>query len=353
MKKNYSQMKTALITGVTGQDGSYLAELLLEKGYRVIGVRKRSSVISSQRIDHLFVDASEYPSQFELHYGDLTDSLSMIRLLSEFEPDEIYNLGGQSHVPVSFQNPEYTADSAGLGTLRLLEAVRFLKIKARIYQASTSEMYGGLSGGPYNEDSEMDPRSPYAASKVFAHNLTKMYREAYNMYCCSGILFNHESPRRSAMFVTRKITLGIAKIKQGKAKELNLGNIYSIRDWGHAKDYVVAMWEMLQRKNPEDYVISTGEGHTVKEFAEIAFKAAGMPIHWEGEGTEEVGKTSDSKVVVRINKRFFRPLEVDKLIGDSSKAEKGLAWKREYSFENMIVEMVKEDNKRVEENNYY
>jgi len=347
-------MKTALITGITGQDGSYLADMLIEKGYRVIGIRKRSSVISSQRIEHLFVDASKYPSNFELHYGDLTDSLSLIRLISEFQPDEIYNLGAQSHVPVSFQNPEYTADSVGIGTLRILEACRFLNVKTKIYQASTSEMFGGLSGGPYNEDSKLDPRSPYAASKVFAHQMTKMYREAYGMNCCSGILFNHESPRRSAMFVTRKITLGIAKIKNGIESELSLGNLYAQRDWGHAKDYVKAMWLMLQKDAKDDYVISTGSSNTVKFFTEQAFKAADEDIYWEGKDLDEIGKRKkDGKVVVRINKRFFRPLEVNKLIGDSTKAYEQLKWRHTYTIDEMIKEMVEEDLKRVRDGSYY
>lgn len=346
--------KTAFITGVTGQDGSYLAELLLNKGYRVIGMRKRSSVISSQRIDHLFIDASQYPSQFELHYGDLTDSLSVIRLLSEFKPDEIYNLGGQSHVPVSFQNPEYTANSAALGTLRILEAVRFLKLDCRIYQASTSEMFGGATGGPYNEESKLDPRSPYAASKVFSHSLIRMYREAYGIYCCSGILFNHESPRRSAMFVTRKITLGIGKIINKKSDCIDLGNLYAKRDWGHAKDYVNAMWKMLQEKEPKDYVIATGESQSVKKFAELCFEAADEPIYWKGRGLAEEGKSKKTnQTMIKINKRFFRPLEVDVLIGDSSKAQKELNWKNTYTLKSMAKEMVDADIRRVAENSYY
>lgn len=347
-------VKTALITGVTGQDGSYLAELLLSKGYRVIGMRKRSSVISSQRIDHLFIDASNYPSQFELHYGDLTDSLSVIRLLTEFSPDEIYNLGGQSHVPVSFQNPEYTANSAGLGTLRILEAVRFLNLDCKIYQASTSEMFGGVTGGPYNEESNLDPRSPYAASKIFSHNLVRMYREAYGMYCCSGILFNHESPRRSAMFVTRKITLGIGKIINNYSERIDLGNIYAKRDWGHAKDYVNAMWKMLQQETPKDYVIATGKAHSVKDFAELCFEAIDEPIYWKGTGLAEEGRSiKTDKIMIKINKRFFRPLEVDVLVGDSAKAQKELNWINTYTLKSMAEEMVNADIQRVAKNSYY
>ena len=347
-------MKTALITGITGQDGSYLAELLLEKGYRVIGMRKRSSTINSQRIDHMFIDASMYPNNFELHYGDMTDSLSLIRLISEFEPNEIYNLGSQSHVPVSFQNPEYTANSAGLGTLRILEAIRILKLDCKIYQASTSEMFGGVTGGPYNERSKLDPRSPYAASKIFAHNLVKMYREAYGIFASSGILFNHESPRRSAMFVTRKVSLGIAKIKSGVSEFISLGNLYPKRDWGHAKDYVVAMWKMLQASEADDYVIATGKAYSVKEFVTIAFEEADEPIYWEGEGLDEVGRSQISnKIRIKINQRFFRPLEVNVLVGDSRKAENNLKWEKTYNLRSIAREMVLEDIKRMQLNSYY
>ena len=327
-------MKIALITGITGQDGSYLAELLLEKGYEVHGVIRRSSLINTHRIDHIY-------NRIKLHYGDLTDSTNLVRVIQQVQPDEIYNLGAQSHVKVSFEMPEYTGMVDGLGTLRVLEAVRLLGMenKVRIYQASTSEMYGDTPG-PQNENTLFSPISPYACAKVFAHNLTATYRKSYDMFACSGILFNHESPRRGEHFVTRKITKAAANILAGKQDKLELGRIDTKRDWGFAGDYVEAMWLMLQQDKPDDYVIATGEHYSVRDFIEEASPYFGMFIEWKGKGLDEIGVDKRTgKVIVRVDPKYFRPSEVDSLLGDASKAKNVLGWKPKHTFKQLVEDM--------------
>jgi len=339
-------MKKALITGITGQDGAYLAEFLLKKGYLVHGIKRRSSSFNTARVDHLYQDPHEKDVRFFMHYGDLTDATNLIRIIQEVEPDEIYNLGAQSHVKVSFETPEYTANADALGTLRLLEAIRILGMeqKTKFYQASTSEMYGKTRQVPQNESTPFYPRSPYGAAKVYAYWITINYRESYQMFACNGILFNHESPIRGETFVTRKITRGVARIKFGLQEKLYLGNLDARRDWGYAADYVEAMWLMLQQPQPDDYVIATGESHSVRECVEKAFKLVDMNIHWEGSGIDEIGRDSHTgKVLVEVDPRYFRPAEVDFLLGDPSKAHKKLGWKATVSFDELIKIMVEED----------
>jgi len=338
--------KIALITGITGQDGAYLTEFLLDKGYIVHGMLRRSSLSNTGRIDHLLNDSYRNKSNLLLHYGDLTDSANVIRLIKEIEPDEIYNLGAQSHVQVSFETPEYTVNSDGLGVLRILEAIRILGLedKSRFYQASTSELFGKVREVPQKETTPFYPRSPYSIAKLYAYWITINYREAYNMFACNGILFNHESPLRGETFVTRKITIAVSNIKKGIQDKLYLGNLNSKRDWGFAGDYVEAMWLMLQQDKPDDYVIATGETHSVREFTELAFKGAGINIEWEGEGIHEIGRDSDSgSILVEIDPAFYRPTEVDLLIGDSSKASEKLGWKPKVSFKELVEMMIKGD----------
>jgi len=331
-------MKKALITGITGQDGSYLAELLLEKGYEVHGIKRRSSSFNTERVDHIY----ETSKNFYLHYGDLTDSTNLIRLISEIKPDEIYNLGAQSHVQVSFETPEYTANSDAMGPLRLLEAIRILGMEntVRFYQASTSEMFGLVQEVPQKETTPFYPRSPYGVAKLYGHWITKNYREAYGMYACSGILFNHESPRRGETFVTRKIVLGLDAISKGKQSVLQLGNLNALRDWGHAKDFVRAMWLMLQQDTPDDFVIATGEQYSVRQFVEESGKYFGMNIVWQGSGLDEIGiDTITGNTVIVVNKKYFRPAEVETLLGDASKAKSILDWEPEISFEELVKDM--------------
>ncbi|MDR2214527.1 MAG: GDP-mannose 4,6-dehydratase [Nevskiaceae bacterium] len=335
--------KKALITGVTGQDGSYLAEFLLAKGYEVHGIKRRASSFNTDRIDHLYQDPHEQGIHMRLHYGDLTDATNLIRIVQQVQPDEIYNLAAQSHVAVSFETPEYTANSDALGTLRLLEAIRILGLtgKTRFYQASTSEMFGLVQEIPQRETTPFYPRSPYGAAKVYAHWITVNYREAYGMFACSGILFNHESPVRGETFVTRKITRGLSRISMGMEPCLYLGNLDSLRDWGHAHDYVRAQWLILQQDEPDDYVIATGEQHSVREFVAAAGAELGMRIEWRGSGVEEQGFDAKSgRVVVRVDPRYFRPTEVETLLGDSTKARTRLGWKPERSFQDLVREMV-------------
>lgn len=332
-------MKTALITGITGQDGSYLAEFLLEKGYAVHGIKRRSSSINTQRIDHLY----DHPN-LKLHYGDLTDSLACVKLIGEIQPDEIYNLGAQSHVQVSFETPESTANSDALGTLRMLEGIRmnYLDSITKFYQAATSELYGLVQEVPQSETTPFYPRSPYGVAKLYAYWITKNYREAYDMFACNGILFNHESPRRGETFVTRKIVLGLKDIQSGKADVLRLGNLNALRDWGHAKDFVKAMWLMMQQDTPDDYVIATGEEYTVKDFVEKCAPYFGMNIEWSGEGLNEIGvNTKTGKTIVVVDRKYIRPAEVDRLLGDSSKARKELGWSPEYTFDDLVEDMCK------------
>lgn len=341
-------MKKALITGITGQDGSYLAELLLKKGYEVHGIIRRSSSFNTGRIDHIFKDPHERNSHFILHYGDLADSSNLSRLIEKIQPDEIYNLAAQSHVKVSFDMPEYTGDVDGIGTLRLLDAIRDSGVKTRFYQASTSEMFGGLDynrpKSGYNEDSMFHPRSPYGVAKLYGHWITRNYRESYDLYACSGILFNHESPRRGETFVTRKITRGLSRIKLGVDNTLYLGNLDAKRDWGYAADYVEAMWLMLQQEEPDDYVIASGETHTVREFVELTAKELGWNIAWRGTGLEEEGyDTETGQVLVRIDEKYFRPAEVDLLLGDCTKAKEQLGWKPQVSFKELVKIMVGSD----------
>mgnify|MGYP006240158931 FL=1 len=328
--------KVALITGITGQDGSYLAELLLEKGYEVHGIVRRASLINTDRIDHIYED-------LRLHYGDLTDALSIINLIKDIEPDEIYNLGAQSHVKVSFEIPEYTAQVDGLGTLRILEAVRFLgmELKTRIYQASTSELYGLVQATPQTETTPFHPRSPYGVAKLYGYWIVKNYRESYGLHASSGILFNHESPRRGETFVTRKITRGLSRISVGEQRQLYLGNLNAKRDWGHAKDFVEAMWLMLQQDEPDDYVIATGEQYSVKDFVDKAAPFFGFNIQWMGEGLDEVGYDwSTKRQVISVDKKYFRPAEVESLLGDPSKAKQKLGWEPKISFDQLIEDMV-------------
>ncbi len=347
--------KTALITGVTGQDGMYLAELLLSKGYIVHGVKRRSSLFNTQRIDHLYQDPHETGSRFHLHYGDLTDSTNLIRIVQEVQPDEIYNLAAQSHVKVSFETPEYTANADALGTLRLLEAIRILKLenKTRFYQASTSELYGLVQEIPQKETTPFYPRSPYGVAKLYAYWITKNYREAYDMYTCNGILFNHESPVRGETFVTRKITRSAAKIKLGLQEKLYLGNLDAERDWGHAKDYVEGMWLMMQQDKPDDYVLATGKKISVRRFVELAFSEASIQLRWEGKGAEERGiDTLTGKTLVQIDEKYYRPAEVDLLVGDASKAEKAFGWKPKITVEQLCREMVAADLKTFSKDKY-
>jgi len=334
-------MKKAFITGVTGQDCSYLAELLLEKGYEVHAIIRRSSVFTSQRIDHIY----DKHDRFFSYYGDLIDSSNLHRLLTKIQPDEVYNLGAQSHVSVSFEVPEYTAEVVGVGAVRLLEAIRDLDLNCKYYQASTSELFGGIPGTePQSETTPFYPKSPYGVAKLYAYWVTVNYREAYKMFACNGILFNHESPRRGETFVTKKITQAVARIYQGKQKILKLGNMDSKRDWGHAKDFVYAQWLMLQQDKPQDFVIATGETHTVREFVELAFKEIDIDIKWQGNGVDEKGVDDKTgKVLVEVDTKYFRPSEVELLLGDPSKAEKELGWKRKISFQELVSGMVKYD----------
>lgn len=339
-------MKTALITGITGQDGAYLAEFLLDKGYEVHGIKRRSSLFNTGRIDHLYRDPHEENVKLHLHYGDLTDSTNLIRIIQEVQPDEIYNLAAQSHVKVSFETPEYTANSDALGTLRLLEAIRILGLekKTRFYQASTSELYGKVAEIPQTEKTPFNPRSPYAAAKLYAYWITVNYREAYGMFASNGILFNHESPVRGETFVTRKITRAAARIKLGLQKKVFLGNLDAKRDWGHARDYVEAMWRILQHDEPDDFVIATGETHSVRQLAELAFKEAGFNIRWEGTGVDEKGIDAETgQTLVEVDPRYFRPTEVDLLLGDATKAKEKLGWEPRTSFKQLVREMVQED----------
>ena len=334
--------KKALIYGVTGQDGSYLSELLLKKNYEVHGVKRRSSSINTDRIDHLYQDPHEKNKKFILHYGDISDSISVNNLISIIKPDEIYNLAAQSHVGVSFQIPEYTTNVDALGALRILEAIKSLNLKKKIkfYQAGTSEMFGKTGRGFQNEKTKFYPRSPYAASKVYAHWITVNYRESYNMFACNGILFNHESPVRGETFVTKKIISGLCRIKKRKLKTLYLGNIYAKRDWGHARDYVLAMWKILQQKKADDFVIATGKQHTVKQFINLVCKQLKIKINWKGKGLNEKAFDENGKVIIKIDKKYFRPTEVDALLGDASKARKILAWKPKVNIHELIKEMI-------------
>ena len=351
-------MKKAIITGVTGQDGSYLSEFLLKKGYEVHGIKRRSSSFNTERIDHLYQDPHENDPKFILHYGDLTDSSNLINLIQEIQPDEIYNLGAQSHVAVSFESPEYTANSDALGTLRILESIRTLGLanKTKFYQASTSELYGKATQIPQKEDTPFYPRSPYGVAKLYAYWITINYREAYGIFACNGILFNHESPRRGETFVTRKITRGLTRIDAGIDKCLYLGNLDSKRDWGHAKDFVEMQWLMLQQEFPKDYVIATGRTEKVRKFIEICStqlgwnrEKSGSGIIWEGKGISEIGRRADNgKIVVRVDPRYFRPTEVDQLLGDSSKARKELGWEPKTSLEDLISEMLTNDKNKAE-----
>ena len=342
--------KKALITGITGQDGAYLTEFLLSKGYEVHGIKRRASSFNTSRLDHMYKDFHLSNSRIFLHYGDVTDSTNIIRLIQQIQPDEIYNLAAQSHVWVSFQLPEYTAQVDALGTLRILEAIRILGLekKVKFYQASTSELYGKVVESPQNEDTPFYPRSPYSVAKLYGFWITKNYCESYGMFACNGILFNHESPIRGETFVTRKITRAIARIKYGLQDGLYLGNLDARRDWGHARDYVEAMWLMLQQDEPEDFVIATGESHSVREFVELACKEAGIEISWRGKGLDEVGyNEATEKVVVRIDPRYFRPAEVDCLLGDPSKAKEKLGWETKISFEELVKEMMRSDLEQV------
>lgn len=345
-------MKKALITGITGQDGSYLAELLLNKGYEVHGIIRRHSTICTDRIDYLYDDPS-LKDRFFLHYGDLTDSCNLMGLIQRIQPDEVYNLGAQSHVAVSFEVPEYTAEATGVGTIRLLDAIYQSGVKCKFYQASTSELFGGLPGtAPQSEKTPFYPKSPYGAAKLYSYWITVNYRESYNMFACNGILFNHESPRRGETFVTRKITIAVAKIMAGKQEKLSLGNLNAKRDWGFAGDYVEGMWRILQQEKPCDYVLATNETHTVREFVELAFAEVGVEIEWKGEGVDEKGYDKNTgKLLVDVNPRYFRPAEVELLWGDSTKAETELGWERKVSFKELVSMMVREDMKKYGEMN--
>lgn len=339
--------KTAFITGTTGQDGAYLTELLLEKGYTVHGLKRRSSSFNTERIDHLYQDPHDTDKKLILHYGDLSDTSNLIRILQEVQPDEIYNLAAMSHVAVSFESPEYTADVDGIGTLRLLEAIRILGLtkKTKFYQASTSELYGLVQETPQKETTPFYPRSPYAVAKMYAYWITVNYREAYGMYACNGVLFNHESPRRGETFVTRKITRALSRIKLGLQDCLFLGNLDALRDWGHARDYVEMQWLMLQQDKPEDFVIATGVQYSVRDFVNVAAKELGIEITWSGEGVNEFGTDQKGNVVVRVDEKYFRPTEVESLLGDPSKAKNLLGWTPKTSFEELVTEMVQEDLK--------
>ncbi|SPL64771.1 GDP-mannose 4,6-dehydratase [Ochrobactrum soli] len=343
-------MKKALITGVTGQDGSYLASLLLEKGYEVHGIKRRASLFNTDRIDHLYQDPHDESRRFILHYGDMTDSSSLIRIIQQVQPDEIYNLAAQSHVAVSFEEPEYTANSDALGALRILEAIRILKLeqKTRFYQASTSELYGLVQEIPQRETTPFYPRSPYAVAKLYAYWITVNYREAYGIYACNGILFNHESPVRGETFVTRKITRALARIKLGLQDCLYLGNLDARRDWGHAKDYVEMQWLMLQQEEPEDFVIATGIQYSVREFVDAAAHEIGISVTWKGEGVEEKGYDQSGKCIVAVDPRYFRPTEVETLLGDPTKAREKLGWTPQITFKALVSEMMLEDMKAAE-----
>ena len=344
-------MKKALITGITGQDGSYLAEFLLNKGYEVHGITRRTSLLNTDRIDHLYQDPHEINRKFILHHGDMTDSSSLIRIIQEVKPDEIYNLAAQSHVAVSFEEPEYTANSDALGALRILEAIRILKLekKTKYYQASTSELYGAVQETPQTEKTPFYPRSPYGVAKLYAYWITVNYREAYGIYACNGILFNHESPVRGETFVTRKITKALTKIKLGLQKKLYLGNLNAMRDWGHAKDFVEAQWLMLQKEKPEDFVIATGTQYSVRDFINIAAKNLNMKIVWKGKNLDEVGSFNGQEII-KVDPKYFRPSEVESLLGDASKAKKKLNWYPKISFEELVKEMVEEDLKSAKSN---
>ena len=342
--------KIALVTGVTGQDGSYLAELLLGKGYEVHGIKRRSSLFNTDRIDHLYQDPHEKSRRFVLHYGDMTDSSSLIRIIQQVQPDEIYNLAAQSHVAVSFEEPEYTANSDALGALRILEAIRILGLekKTRFYQASTSELYGLVQEIPQKETTPFYPRSPYAVAKLYAYWITVNYRESYGMYACNGILFNHESPVRGETFVTRKITRALARIKLGLQDSLYLGNLDAKRDWGHAKDYVEMQWLMLQQEQPEDFVIATGVQYSVRQFVEAAAGEVGMVVTWEGQGVDEKGYDANGKCIIAVDPRYFRPAEVETLLGDATKARLKLGWSAKITFKELVSEMMREDLKAAE-----
>ncbi|KQB56653.1 MULTISPECIES: GDP-mannose 4,6-dehydratase [Acidovorax] len=343
-------MKVALITGITGQDGAYLAELLLSKGYEVHGIKRRSSLLNTDRIDHLYQDPHVQGRRLFLHYGDMTDSSSLIRIIQQVQPDEIYNLAAQSHVAVSFEEPEYTANSDALGPLRMLEAIRILGLekKTRFYQASTSELYGLVQEVPQKETTPFYPRSPYAVAKLYAYWITVNYREAYGIYACNGILFNHESPVRGETFVTRKITRAMARIKLGLQDCLYLGNLDARRDWGHARDYVEMQWLMLQQDTPEDFVIATGVQYSVRDFVDAAARELGIAIQWSGQGVDEVGTDAQGRVVVRVDPRYFRPTEVETLLGDATWAKEKLGWVPRTSFDELVAEMVREDLKSAE-----
>jgi GDPmannose 4,6-dehydratase len=342
--------KVALITGITGQDGAYLAEFLLKKGYIVHGVKRRSSLFNTDRIDHLYQDPHVKKASFILHYGDLTDSTNLIRIIQQVQPDEIYNLAAMSHVAVSFETPEYTANADGIGTLRILEAIRILGLEkqTRFYQASTSELYGLVQETPQKETTPFYPRSPYAVAKLYGYWITVNYREAYGMYACNGILFNHESPVRGETFVTRKITRALARIKLGLQDCLYLGNLDALRDWGHAKDYVEMQWLMLQQEQPEDFVIASGVQYSVRQFVEIAAKELGIAIKWKGKGVDEKGYEADGKCILQVDPRYFRPTEVETLLGDPSKAKQKLGWTPKITFHELVSEMVREDLKSAE-----
>ncbi|MFN0159978.1 MAG: GDP-mannose 4,6-dehydratase [Burkholderiales bacterium] len=342
--------KTALVTGITGQDGAYLAEFLLAKGYIVHGIKRRASLFNTDRVDHLYQDPHVSHRNFVLHYGDLTDSTNLIRIIQQVQPDEIYNLAAMSHVAVSFETPEYTANADGIGTLRILEAIRILGLekKTRFYQASTSELYGLVQEVPQKETTPFYPRSPYAVAKLYGYWITVNYREAYGLYACNGILFNHESPLRGETFVTRKITRALSRIKLGLQDCLFLGNLDALRDWGHAKDYVEAQWLMLQQEKPEDFVIATGVQYSVRDFVNAAAKELGIAITWSGKGTEETGTDAHGKVIVQVDPRYFRPTEVETLLGDPGKAKQKLGWAPKVTFADLVAEMVREDLKSAE-----
>ncbi len=340
-------MKIALITGITGQDGSYLAELLLNKNYIVHGLKRRSSNINTPRLDHLYENFYLKKSKFFLHYGDMTDSLSLKNLIEKVKPDEIYNLAAQSHVAVSFEIPEYTANADGLGALRILEIIKSSKKKIKYYQAGTSELFGKVVEVPQTEKTPFYPRSPYGVAKLYAHWITKNYREAYNIFACNGILFNHESPRRGETFVTKKITLALSRISKNYDEKLELGNLYAKRDWGHAKDYVLAMWMMMQQKKPRDFVIATGKQYSVKDFINECAEVLKMKIKWKGKGINEKGYNSKGKCIISVNKRYFRKSEVESLLGDATQAYKVLKWKPKYTFKKLVKEMLDNDLKEL------
>ena len=348
-------MKKAFITGITGQDGSYLAEFLLEKGYEVHGLVRRTSNFNRQRLQHIYRDKEDRNKELYLHYGDLTDSSSVYTLLAQIKPDEIYNLAAQSHVQCSFEMPEYTANTDAVGVLRILEAIRSLELKkVKLYQASTSELYGLVQQTPQNEKTPFYPRSPYAIAKLYAHWIVVSYRESYNLFACNGILFNHESPRRGENFVSRKISLGVAGIKLGIKDKIYLGNLNAKRDWGYAKDYIEAMWLMLQQDKPDDYVIATGEVHSVREFVELAFKEINIDIKWVGEGLNEKGiDNKTNKILVEVDQSYFRPAEVDLLLGNASKAKNNLGWQPKVTFKDLVKMMVKDDTEYLQSNNSF